>query len=445
LGNRKNILLVVNDNPIDPLGVMYLAGNVDANFDVLFVKDQYDKRLNDIDISKYDICGLSTITGSHLVHNEIAKYFKDKGDILTLMGGPHPTFFPRESLGLSHIDYICMGEGTVALERFVHGEETNNIINDYKQYRGALDPIADIDKLKIDRGVVYKIGNRAKNPIRNFMGTFGCPFNCSYCFNFSYNKLYEHQGGKRVRYMEPELFVGEMKECVRDHDTRFLYIQDDIFVLNKKWFNRVADLIKQEIDLPYHCHVRIDVLTEQTAKKLKDTGCYSVTFAIEDADEGYREKYLNRKVTNKKILENSRLLRDHGIEFRIENMVGLPFNSLRDNMNTLDINYRCHPTIGWASLFQPFTNTELGNICREEGLWSGNIDDIDSGFFNKSPLKIKNRVEVERLQKLFSLGVDSAFMKFLIPLLVRLPLGRFYDRLYSRFKNKKYDKLYSYG
>ena len=28
----KNVLMILNDNPIDPLGVMYLIGNVKANF-----------------------------------------------------------------------------------------------------------------------------------------------------------------------------------------------------------------------------------------------------------------------------------------------------------------------------------------------------------------------------------------------------------------------------
>jgi len=189
----KNILLILNDNPIDPLGVMYLIGNVTANFEVIFVKNQYDKRLENINYNKYDIVGFSTITGNHLVHNEIAKLVKNiNPSILTLMGGPHPTFFPKESLQLSHIDYICIGEGTIALQRFLNNEKTHNIINDYSQYSGILDPSHDVNELKINREIIYKVDNRGKNVIKNFMGTFGCPYNCTYCFNFSYDKLYDH-------------------------------------------------------------------------------------------------------------------------------------------------------------------------------------------------------------------------------------------------------------
>lgn len=438
----KNILLIANDNPIDPLGIIYLASNVDANFEVIFIKDEYDDKLKFIDVSQYDIIGFSTITGSHNTHNDIAKYLKKKGDIITLMGGPHPTFFPEKALNLDSIDFICIGEGIIALDRFVKGEKTNNIINDYSKYNGLLDPIFDINKLKTDRIIIYDVDNRGENPIKNFMGTFGCPYNCSYCFNYSYAKLY--QNAKRVRYLDPKILINDIKNCVKNYNTKFIYMQDDTFILNKKWFYEVTDLIKKEIDLPYHCHIRIDIADEEKIKKLKDTGCASVTFAIENGSEEYRKKYLNRKMKNSKILEISKLLRKYDIKFRIENMVGLPFNDLQDNIETLNLNYKCHPTIGWASLFQPFTNTELGNICSKENLWSGNIDDINSGFFDESPLDLEDKIKIERLQKLFSLGVNNYFIKKLIPILIKIPLDNFYKKLYEKFKNNKYKELYNY-
>jgi len=441
----KKILLILNDNPIDPLGAMYLIGNVNANFDVTFIKDQYDKRLDSINIFKYDILGFSTITGSHLMHNEIAKRFKNKNsNILTLMGGPHPTFFPKKALELSHIDYICIGEGTIALDKFVKGEKTNNIINTYKKYTGILDPVQDINKMKIERDIIYKIDNRGKNTIKNFMGTFGCPYNCTYCFNYAYHNIYKHQNIKRVRYVNPRILIDDMKYCTQNYLTKFIYIQDDIFIMNKKWFIEVSNLIKKEINLPYHCHVRVDIITEEIIQQLKKTNCKSVTFSIENGSEEYRKKYLNRRMTNQKILETAKLLHKYNIEFRIENMVGLPFNTLKDNLATLEINYKCHPTIGWASLFQPFTNTVLSDLIIKKGLWSGNIDDINSGFFDKSPLKIKNKIQIERLQKIFSIAVDNKMIKLLTPLLIYLPLDNFYKNLYIKFKEKKYDKLYSF-
>jgi len=125
-------------------------------------------------------------------------------------------------------------------------------------------------------------------------------------------------------------------------------------------------------------------------------------------------------------------------------MVGLPDNTLQDNINTMKLNHACKPTIGWASLFQPFPNTQLGDICKKNGLWDGDIDSINASFFDTSCLNISNRKEVERLQKIFSLAVDNKLICWLTPLLVRLPLDAWYKKLYTKFKMNKYDSLYSW-
>jgi anaerobic magnesium-protoporphyrin IX monomethyl ester cyclase len=445
----KNILLILTDHVVDPLGAMYLMGNVNANFDVAFIIDQHDNKLNDFDYKKYDIVGFTTMTGGHIKHNEIAKIIKNKNPkIITIMGGPHPTFFPKEALELSHIDYICIGEGTIALQKFINEEKTNNIINDYNNFTGILDPIQDLDKMKINREIVYKIEDRGNHPIKNFMGTFSCPYNCTYCYNYAYREMYKHQHIKAVRCMNPKILIEDIKNCVTNYSTKFIYFQDDTFIINKKWFVEVTNLIKKEINLPYHCHIRPDITTEEIIKQLKTTGCKSVSFAIEDSSEEYREKYLNRKMSNEKIIKVANLLHKYNIDFRIFNILALPFNTLKDNLNTLELNYKCHPLIALSSLFQPYLNTVLGNITKNAGLWSGDIDDI-AGYMHpklidKSPLKIEDKIKVERLQKLFSLGVSNYFIKKLIPILINLPLDDFYAKLHIKFKIKQYNKLYSF-
>jgi len=438
----KNLIFILNDNPIDPLGIMYLIGNTKANFKVIFVKDENDNRLN-INYSDVDYIGFSTITGSHLLHNKIAEKIKSKNPkIIAIMGGPHPTFFPKEALELDYIDYICIGEGIPALNNFLNNIPTKNIINDISQYNG-LDDFYDINKLKINRDIIYSVDNRDKNYIRNFIGSMFCQFSCSYCHSKSHHDLYKNQGIKRVIYKQPKVFVKEIEKCIKKFETKFLYFQDDTFIVDKQWFIKVTNLVK-ELNLPYHCHIRCNLVDEDVVKQLKDTGCYSVTFAVENADYNYRKKYLNRIMTNEQILNCSSLLHKYDIKFRIENMVGLPLLSLEENIDTARLNSKCKPTIGWASLFQPFPNTKLGTFCINSGLWNGDINSINPSFFDTSSIKIDNKIEVERLQKLFSFAVNNKFILFLLPLLVRLPLDNLYKKLYNKFKNKKYDELYKF-
>ena len=443
----KKVLFIVHDNEIDPLGVMNLISNSsNAIFDILFIKESnFEDKIKEIDPKKFNIIAFSTITGTHLFHNKIAEYFKQINNrIISIMGGPHPTFFPKEAISLLGIDYICVGEGIFAFNKFLNGIESSNIISKKTISNFSycnLEKLADVSKINPpDRKIVYSKDRRIENSIRNFMGSFGCPYNCSYCFNKSYHDIYNKQ--ERVRYKEPTIFVNEIIQTIKVFETSLIYIQDDTFITNKKWFKEVTQLIKDKINIPYHCHIRCDITDEIIIKTLKETGCKSVTFAVETANEEYRVNYLNRKMSNDKIIEVSQMLNRYGIMFRIENMVGLPFSSMENDLETIKLNARCNPTIGWASLYQPYPNTKLGNLCTKNGLWDEDIDNINPSFFESSCLKLRNKKEIEKLQKIFSLAVNYWLIRKVIRLLIILPCNSMFKKVYVNFKNKMYKKLY---
>lgn len=436
--------MVCYNNPIDPLGVMLLFSNINYDFDILFLNSATDKRLLEVNYNKYNIVGFSTTTGFHLEHNKIAQFFKQKTNnkITTIMGGPHATFFPIETLSLDSIDYISVGESFKSLDDFINNKTTNNIFKKGDIFVNRLDPLVDINKLKApNRSIVYSKSGRGNNKIRNFMGTLGCVYDCSYCFNCSFAKLYKHQ--PRLRFRNPELFVEEMEQCAREYPTDLLYIQDDTFILKLEWFSEVVKKIKKQVNLPYHCHIRCDLVTEDIIKLLKETGCYSVTFAVESADEQYRETFLNRRMSNEKILYVCDLLYKYNIKFRIENMIGLPHGSLQMDLDTMKFNAKCKPTVGWASLYQPYPNTKLGQLCLKDKIWDGNIDSINPTFFDESPLTIPNKMEIENLQKLFPLMVNYTLLRLLGKILIKLKFSCFYTWLYKIVKRFQYKKLYN--
>lgn len=440
---KKRVLFVLNDNMIDPLGVMYLMSNCDAIYDILFVnRDNLVRKIRKVNPRDYDIVAFSTITGTHIFHDYIAGYFKRlNSEIISIMGGPHPTFFPRQSISLYNIDYICIGQGIIAFDKFLKGIPTPNIIDKNTVFNyDMLQPLVDINQIKDpQRSTVYFKDDRLTNTIRNFMGSFGCPYNCSYCFNQSYRNIYK--GGKRVRFKQPNKFLRQMGDRASRFKTDLVYIQDDTFIINKQWFHKVSNGIYTHTGAQYHCHIRCDITTQQTIRQLKDTGCKSVTFAIQNADYNYRSMYLNRKMKNQKILQISKLLNKYKILFRIQNMVRLPFSSLKEDIDTLKLNRRCKPTIRWASLYQPYPNTTLGNMCKQAQIWNGQIDGINSSFFDKTALKIQDKQKRQRLQKIFSLAVKYRLIRMVLKVLISLDLS-IYDKLYLKFKNKMYKKLY---
>ena len=219
-------------------------------------------------------------------------------------------------------------------------------------------------------------------------------------------------------------------------------MQDDTFIVNRQWFETIVRRIKKDIQIPYHCHVRCDLMNEDVAKLLKETGCRSVTFAAESGNQEYREKYLNRRMSNEQIIYTASLLHKYGIKFRIENMVGLPKSSLAHDFQTLALNVACKPTIGWASLYQPYPNTQLGKLCESEGIWSGDTASINPSFFDTSPLNIPDKKKIENLQKIFSLLVRYPFLIPIAKLTLKYKFGDSLNWIYKHIKQSEYQELY---
>jgi radical SAM superfamily enzyme YgiQ (UPF0313 family) len=176
------------------------------------------------------------------------------------------------------------------------------------------------------------------------------------------------------------------------------------------------------------------MLTEMVLATLKHAGLHSCTFALESANADTRVVLLNRQVTDTQIKAGVKLLQQYGIKYRIENMLGLPHETLDDALATLDYNIACRPAIAWASLYTPYFGTKLGNYCRDKDLIETTKWGAD--FFTHASLKLPRKKQIERIQKLFALICAMPMLRCLLPWLIRLPLN--YQRVYQWAKQYLY-------
>jgi radical SAM superfamily enzyme YgiQ (UPF0313 family) len=150
-------------------------------------------------------------------------------------------------------------------------------------------------------------------------------------------------------------------------------------------------------------------------------------------------------MVDEQILNAANLLHKAGVKLRTENMIGVPGETWYTAMETLNLNIHCKPTIGWASLFQPYPGTRLGDKCREDGSFEGSLDELDNDFFSHYRLRSPFARRFTRLQKLFSLVVAVPVLRPFLGLLSRLPLDRIYKRMYRMVKRWRYQHLYRVG
>lgn len=466
------VVFITNDFIIEPLGIMYLSSCLKkAGHQVSIVKTIYneyeryalmDKKHHPKEVVEYeeglvrsiedmkpDIVAYSVTTGMHSYYLRINKLIKERVDAISVFGGPHPTFFP-DTICEEGVDAICIGEGDEAFTEFADqlslGKDVRTIKNFWvKQedsvYKNDVRPlIENLDKVPFpDRDIIYNFESSYNNPIKNFIIGRGCSYNCTYCFNHAYFALYAGKG-RRVRLRTPENVISEIISVIRRAPLQIVYFQDDIFVLSHAWLQKFLSIYVNKINLPYHCHLRADLIDEELLEMLQASGCLSVTLALESGNDYIRNKVLRRGMSREQIYTACSLLRKFGIRFRTENMIGLPGEDLGTALETLRMNIKCKPDIGWASLYQPYPKTVLGAKCQEMGLYDGSLDSIKPSFFEESILSLKDKKKIENLQKLFSLLVEFPFLLPLALVLIRLSPNRSFRRIYKAWKEHCYSR-----
>lgn len=437
---------------IEPLGIMHLsavAKKQGHQVDLALTTENLESKLAKF---KPDIVGYSIMTGDQESYDKINAQLKENYAFKSIAGGPHPTFFP-EMLERSSFDAICRGEGEQALSQFLANPSSKQTPNfTFKTNNGIRENdlgnlTEDLDELPFpDREIVFQYPKISEGPIKHFIASRGCPYDCSYCFNHSFSDLYSGKG-KRVRFRSVDNVLDEVEEVVSSSPTKVVYFQDDTFILKKDWVREFSEKYPERIGLPFHCHTRANLVNEEIVQQLKDAGCYSVHIAAESGNPKVREELLGRKMTNGQIIDSVHLFREYGIKTMLQNILGLPLTTLEDDFQTLDLNIQANPDYAWASIFQPYPKTRLGQIAIESGQYKGDFSDIGNNFFDGSILDLPHKNEIANLQKLFAITVANPQIRDSGKLIsmIKKPYQETkekYTKAYKSFRNKADRILY---
>ena len=337
--------------------------------------DIYSRRYAD-----FDIAAFSATTNAFYYTAKYAKEIKKRFEkVITVCGGTHPTLYPAEAIGAEGIDIICIGEGEYPMLDLCSRLEANNGITgiqnlwvkkDGKIFRNSVRPlIADLDSLPMPDREIFDFESSADKRLKRlvFMGSRGCPFNCSHCCNHALKKA-GPDSGPYVRFKSAGRLISEIKFCLEQCDNiEHVIFHDDILNLKRDWFAEFTAKYKGEIDLPYVCNSRFDLLDETAVELLRESGCMQLNIGLESGDDFIRREVLNRNQSEERIIEAGNLCRQKGIKLYIFTMVGIPHEDLRRALNTVKLTARLRPDVVQTSVYYPYAQTALYEECREKG------------------------------------------------------------------------------
>ncbi len=432
-------------------GLYYLCGALKAgghDYRVVHATDIDDLKPV-IDDFRPALVGFSCMTG---VHRDIVALSADIKaafpQVRTILGGVHPTLYP-DVLAHPAVDFICRGEGEAPLvellDALARGDRDFPIANiHYKKADGSLvetpmrDLVFPMDDLPFpDYGAYHEIPDIVADEYPMVFFGRGCPYSCSYCHNSNQRSLYKGLG-KYVRTFSVERILDETQAAL-DHypKARAVLLGTDTFGAKKDFTRDLLTRFQERFTVPYTCLIRPELVSENLAKLLGDTGCHMVAFGIESGSERIRRELLNRKYSNDDVIRGAEMLRRNGVEFRTYNIVGFPSETRAEMLETLELNIRIRPEFPWASIYTPYPETALADYSMDNGYLRPDFtfDDVPLSFFNDTLLRNVDRNFIRNIHAFFQTFVLAPYLYPVFKGLLALPhnalFGLVFKAVYS--------------
>ena len=324
-------------------------------------------------------------------------------------------------------DYVCVGEGEYSLlelvERLERGEDTTTVPNmrmvrDGKVISNKVGPFPDLGEIAPLDYELFDVDHiiRSKKGWMGLLTSRGCPYKCSYCFNWEIVEQYVEDGGAKspkdyLRHYTIDRVLEEIRmlKARHPHMTTLIF-DDDLFTLNKKYVKEFCEAYQASgIGLPFVVNAHVQTLDRSVAKALKEAGCMILKFGVESGSEKIRKDVLYRYMTNDTILAAFRAAHEYDLHTSAFVMLGLPYETREDIYDTMKL---CAASemgrFRWA-IFFPFPGTAGFKIAKEGDLIDHEKMKRMGNYFDASCLKFSDEHDllIEKMGKLFHWWVNS--------------------------------------
>jgi len=332
-----------------PLGPLYIAKILEKCGDRVtvldfsaepFQDDRLSKALNDTDAVGVSVLSPSLQQAQHLI--SLIKHHDPKLPII--IGGPHCTLLPEQSLLETQADISVQGDGEasiVHLRSALLGEKTlENVPGiafrtpDGIKHGPAPSLIRDLNTLPFPaRHLVehYVYHSHEYNP-RLTAGEFtslvtsrGCPYQCRFCSRGSISM-------KQYRTRTIENVLSELRE-ISDQGYLHVAFVDDCFPVDTRQahllFQRIID---EHIELRFSISAtRVDLMDKALFDLMKQAGVTHIQFGLESGNQDVLD-YYHKQTTVETIRNAVQCSHDTGLFTAGSFILGAPFET-QDHFN----------------------------------------------------------------------------------------------------------------
>jgi anaerobic magnesium-protoporphyrin IX monomethyl ester cyclase len=365
-----------------PIGLAQLAAVLEADHVDVEIVDCNASRLTWEDLEQVIADRKPTLVGTSAMTTfmptaarvmQMAKAIDQQ--TITVVGGPHVTFLPEETLQ-SHpqIDIVGRGEGErviADLVRCLDGEE------DLVQVRGIAyrcdgeivqtplpDPV-DLDTLPLPAYHLLPMQAYYFIVFEKFctvLASRGCPFNCLFCAERGF-------WGPGWRPRDPAIVGQELELLYTKHGRESIWFGDDCFNVDGEHMGQICEeILRRDLKLNWYYQGRADLLIkhQEYLPLMRRAGNLMVQIGIEaDSDEELRR--LRKNLNGEQVKEALALLRANDIVCQGMMILGTRQDDANSVLRKVEYLKWLDVDFPVFTIYTPFPGTEAYAEAKEQG------------------------------------------------------------------------------
>ena len=416
----------------EPLGLLYIAGGlIEDGYEVSILDHgatnyNFSQVLNWIKKQDPDVIGISVLIRSFISGIQIARLAKDWNPNITIILGNYQTVCAEKILKkYNFIDFCVRGEGEDTIRELLPLIQTNN--TKHEDFRGLIyrkngiikstaprKLIKDLDRFpipdrKLLKGNKYKMSMGGIDISNKKSGTIimsrGCSFQCRFCpVN---QRSWRHRSANNV--------IQEL-ELMESEGYREIMIMDDNFTINPKWVKEICkNIIKNKIDLNFHCEARVEG-TKEMYEYMNKANCKTIFFGMESGSQRVLD-YYQKDITISRCKIALKKARKAGIDILMASFIlGSPIEKISDIQNTIKFALSLDIEYAMFHIFEVFPGIKIWDELIEQKkldenkYWETGVRVAELPFYNFNLDFLINIIR-RTYKKFYSLGRPKFIFK----------------------------------
>ncbi len=359
-------------------------------------------------------------------------------DVPKIIGGVFVSAAPEKCMKYDCIECIGIGEGEITITEYLSSVRNNTDLKDvngiwYKKDGEIIKnpPAKPVDinnyppdfSLFDEKRFYRPMGGKIFKsvPVETYRG---CPYQCAYCNSPVTRKLgdFAMKNAKEKAELHasntaPKHFLkrkridvvgSDLRNIIKQKEPDLFYFVDDSFLARpEKEIYDFCDMY-EDIKKPFWFNTRPENCSPEILERLKEVGCYRISFGIECGNESFRRRILKRAGTNQDIIKWFNVIAESGVPFSINLIIGFPGETRELIMDTVELvrTINGYDTLT-VSIYTPYNGTPLRKVAVKNGWLDEDVITVHttSSSILKMPAPYLSSEEIDGLMRVVPLYV----------------------------------------